>query len=93
MVARKVEVELQSEDQGTESSVKDQASFWKIQSMDFLFMEVAIGLILYPGSYAYITGEQKSALPDYALSMIVLSEITEKEYRSKIGSQGLLGLG
>jgi hypothetical protein len=86
MVAKKSEAEISPiEESGT--------GYWKIQSMDYLFLEVSLGLILYPGSYAYITDEQAKQIPEYAKKMVNLSEITEKEYRSKIGSQGILGLG
>jgi len=89
MVAKKVElVEL-----GEDAQEVSGESYWKIQSMDFLFLELSLGLILYPGSYAYITGSQKDKLPEYAVSMVTLSRITEKEYQAKIGSQGILGLG
>lgn len=67
--------------------------YWKIQSMDFLFLEVSLGLILYPGSYAYITDEQTQQIPPYAKKMVSLSEISEKEYNAKIEDQGILGLG
>ncbi len=88
MVAKKseVEVEIGSLDEpGT--------GYWLIQSMDFLFLELSLGLILYPGSYAYITDEQKKQIPEYAKKMVNLSEISEEEYLAKIGSQGILGLG
>lgn len=88
MVAKKseVEVEIGSLDEpGT--------GYWKIQSMDFLFLELSLGLILYPGSYAYITDQQAKQIPKYAEKMVILSEITEKEYLAKIGNQGMLGLG
>lgn len=91
MVAKKVDVE--SVELGGEVQEASGESYWKIQSMDVLFLEISLGLILYPGSYAYITGSQKNRLPEYARSMVTLSEITEKEYQSKIGSQGILGLG
>jgi hypothetical protein len=67
--------------------------FWKIQSLDFLFLEVSLGLILYPGAFAYITDEQKKQLSKFSESMVTFDEITEKEYKAKIGGQGLLGLG
>lgn len=89
MVAKKVEsVEL-----GEDVQEAAGGGYWKIQSMDFLFLELSLGLILYPGSYAYITGSQKDMLPEYALGMVTLSQITEKEYQAKIGEQGILGLG
>jgi hypothetical protein len=86
MVAKKSEVEI-----GTLS--ESGTGYWKIQSMDFLFLEVSLGLVLYPGSYAYITDEQAKQIPEYAKTMVSLSEITEQDYQSKIGSQGMLGLG
>jgi hypothetical protein len=90
MVAKKMQVETEG-DVTVISEVTE--TYWKITSMDFLFLEMSLGLILYPGSYAYITGTQKDALPEYSLQMVQLSEITEKEYQDKIGGQGLLGLG
>jgi hypothetical protein len=88
MVAKKSEVEVEI---GTLN--ESGAGYWKIQSMDFLFLEVSLGLILYPGSYAYITNEQAKQIPAYAKKMVTLSEVSEKEYLAKIGSQGILGLG
>jgi hypothetical protein len=88
MVAKKSEVEVEI---GTLN--ESGAGYWKIQSMDFLFLEVSLGLILYPGSYAYITDAQAKQIPAYAKNMVNLSEISEKEYQSKISSQGILGLG
>jgi hypothetical protein len=67
--------------------------YWKIQSLGFLFLEVSLGLILYPGAYAYITDAQKNMLSEFSESMVTFEEITEKEYKNKIDKQGLLGLG
>jgi hypothetical protein len=67
-------------------------SFWKITSMDFLFLEISLGLILYPGVSAYITGTQKDSLPSYSQAMLKFSEVDAKEYREKIKSQGILGV-
>lgn len=92
MVTKKVQ-SVESVELGEDVQEVAGESYWKIQSMDFLFLELSLGLILYPGSYAYITGSQKDQLPEYALSMVALSPITEKEYQAKIGSQGILGLG
>jgi len=88
MVTKKSEVEVEI---GTLN--ESGTGYWKIQSMDYLFLEVSLGLLLYPNSYAYITDEQVTKIPEYAKKMVTLSEITEKEYLAKIGSQGILGLG
>lgn len=76
-----------------ETVVDPGLKYWKIQSNDWLFMEVALGLIMFPGTYAYITEEQKESLPEYSLAMLTISEITPEEYQAKIGQQGLMGLG
>jgi hypothetical protein len=67
-------------------------SYWKITSMDFLFLEISLGLILYPGVSAYITGLQKDGLPGYSRAMLKFTEVDAKEYREKIKGQGILGV-
>lgn len=86
MVMKKSEVTASTPEEST-------TGYWKIQSMDFLFLEVSLGLILYPNSFAYLTDEQSKQIPAYTKKMVVLSPISEDEYLSKIESQGILGLG
>lgn len=78
---------------GKAKKIENPKGYWKIQSQGFLFLELSLGLILYPGAYAYITQEQKDQLPPHAINMVQFAEVDADEYNAKIGKQGLLGLG
>jgi len=69
------------------------AEYWRVTSHDFLFLLAEAELILYPGSYAVINEDEYRNLPEQALKMVKLEEISESEYNRDRPKQGILGVG